>query len=64
MQANPYRIREAAAVVVLAHFKAERNERGDAFATESEMRSIESDPLGWLSMLRGKDAYRLFERIL
>lgn len=57
-------LRNAVVMILADHFARERRERGDAFATEDEMQAILSDPIAWLSMLRGEDAYVILERAI
>lgn len=38
--------------------------RGDRFATERELESIKSDPLGFADLLKGADAYEFFREIV
>lgn len=32
---------------------------GDSFATEKELETIKDDPMGWLELLRGYDAFEV-----
>jgi hypothetical protein len=43
---------------------AQREDRGDAFATETEVESMLSDPLAFADMLKGVDAYKFIETVL
>ena len=50
-------MKEAVERIVKIWVGQQRAERGDKFATVEEMKSICCDPLGWLELLRGYDAY-------
>lgn len=57
-------MQEHVAAIFIAWAQAQRAERGDAFATESEMAAIASDPTAWLNMIRGYDAFELMRDLL
>jgi hypothetical protein len=42
----------------------QRGLRGDVFATEGELENIKSDPLGFLDLLKGEDAYKFLRLML
>ena len=43
--------------IVKLYAGRERRMRGDKFATIKEMKAICSDPLGWMELLKGEDAF-------
>lgn len=57
-------LRASMAQLVKLYAGREFRERGDRFATLPELKAICCDPLGWLELVRGEDAYELIQLAL
>lgn len=57
-------LRAVAEKALVEWASGQRDLRGDGFATESELESIKSDPLGFADLLKGEDAYDFLHRML